>query len=301
MNLPRQLFLLVAVLASGTAAWGDTTASWVDNLHLSASGTASWVENISRTSNVPTRKNAMSYEFSLGAGQPRQIAPNWLLDLGVDANLLAVPEFDRTNSFSVGPRLGLQHKFGLGPLAPVLRFDTACTYKSARIQANSGWTAEAGLRLAKRLNSSLKVAASGQWLEHYANSATFDIQQRTFSLEATWDIDEHWQLNASAGRLSGRIVANAAWSVWQQAITGGLGPTVFNYYNSIPWEVTDSYGPRWVSYNVEAQADLWSLSLDYALSDHTTLALRTNRVDVVNHINIRYPTDSWGLSLIHRF
>jgi hypothetical protein len=301
MKIPGRSFLFAAVFAGGTAVRGDSTHSWMENLHWSASGSALWVENISRTSYVPTRKNAMSYEFTLGAGQSRQIAPAWLLDFGADVNLLAVPEFDRTNFFSAGPRLGLQHKFGLGPLAPVIRFDAAYTYKSARIQANSGGTAEAGLRLSKRLNESLKVAASGQWLEHYANSATFDIQQRTVSVEATWDINEHWRLNASAGWLSGRIVANAAWSVWQQAITGGLGPIVYNYYDSIPWEVTDSYGPRWVSYNVEAHADLWTLSLDYALSEHTTLELRAGSVYVVNHINIRYPTDSWGLSLIHRF
>jgi len=301
MKLLRQLCLLAALLAGGAAASGDTAASWLDNLHLTASATASWVDNISRTSYEPTRKDAMTYEVSLGASQPRQVARNWLLELGAGADYLTVPKYDRNGYFSVGPRLGVQRKFGLGPLAPVLRFDAACTYKSARIQANSGWTAEAGLRLAKRLNPALKVAASGQWLEHYANSSTFDIRQRTLSVEATWDINERWRLSGNAGRLSGRIVANAAWSVWQQAISGGLGPNVSTYYNSIPWEVTDSYGPRWVSYNVEAHADLWSLALACELSDRTTLELRASSVFVVNKINIRYPTDSWGLSLIHRF
>jgi hypothetical protein len=229
------------------------------------------------------------------------VARNWLFDLGAAADILAEPKFDRNSSISAGPRAGVQHKFGLGPLAPVLRFDSAFTYKSARIQSNSGWIAEAGLSLSKRLNESFRVSASGQWLEHYADQATFDIQQRTVSVEATWDINQRWRLSASAGRLSGRVVANAAGAAWEAAEDGALGPVVASYYQSIPSEVTDSYGPGWVSYNVEAHADLWSLALACELTDHTTLEARVGSVFVVNHVNVRYPTDSWGLSLIHRF
>lgn len=301
MNLPHKSLLVVALVTGGTVIAGDTTPSWLEDLHLTSSATASWVENASRTSNEPTRKDALTYEFSLGASRPQQVARNWLLDLGAGAEFLTEPEFDRNSSFTAGPRAGGQHKFGLGPLAPVLRFDAAYTYKSARIRTNSGWTAESGLRLSKRLNSSLKIAASGQWFEHHARSSTFDIQQRTVSVEATWDIVERWRLSATAGRLSGRIVANAAGPVWEAAEDGALGPAIASYYRSIPNEVTDSYGPGWVSYKVEAHANLWSAALARELTDHTTLELRFSSVYVVNHVDVRYPTDSWGLSLIHRF
>jgi hypothetical protein len=300
MKLPRALLLPLILLAGAAPAVGET-GSWLDNLHPSASATAAWVDNASRTSDVATRKDAMTYELNLGVVQPRQVARNWLLDFGATADLLVEPKFDRNSWYSAGPRAGLQHKFGLGPLAPVLRFDTGFTYKAARIQANSGWTAEAGLRLSKRLNESFKLSAGGQWLEHYADQAAFDIQQRTVSVEATWDINERWRLSASAGRLSGRIVAHAAGAVWEAAEDGALGPAVASYYKSIPSLVTDSYGPGWVSYNVGAHADLWSLACACELTDRTTLELRFGSVFVVNHVNVRYPTDSWGLSLIHRF
>ena len=76
---------------------------------------------------------------------------------------------------------------------------------------------------------------------------------------------------------------------------------VAGYYNSRPWSVTDIYGPAWVSYNVEADVDLWSLAASYALSDRTTAELRHSSAFVVNKIGVRYPTDSWGLSVVHRF
>ena len=65
--------------------------------------------------------------------------------------------------------------------------------------------------------------------------------------------------------------------------------------------MTNLYGDGWVSYNVEADVDLWSLSLAYAVSDHTSLELRKSAAYVVNRIGVAYPTNGWALSLAHRF
>ncbi|SDS28338.1 hypothetical protein [Opitutus sp. GAS368] len=291
------------ILLTGEAFAQDRApaASWLDNLAVTATGAANWVENLSRTSFAPTRKNAATYELDLSATRHQQLAPDWLLHGGADASFFTAPDYDLTNNLKLGPRLGLQRKFGLGPLAPVLQLDTAFSYKAARLDADRGWSAEASLRLAKRFTPSLKAGLTGQWLKHDARSATFDLDQYSYSVDATWDITEHWSLSGSAGRLSGNIVANAAWSVWGQAIYGGFGPVVSTYYNSRPWEVTNLYGSGWVSYNVEADVDLWSLATTYAISDHTTAEFRYSSAFVVNKIGIRYPTESWGLGVVHRF
>lgn len=302
MNPPGKSALFAVLLAGAALVPGRiSAASWLDILTVTAAGTASWVENISRTSFEPTRKDTATYELSLSASRHRQLASAWLLYGSVDANLLTVPDYDRGNALELGPQLGLQRKFGLGPLAPVLQLDTALTYKSARLDADRGWTAEASLRLGKRFTPVFKAGLTGQWTEHNARSAIFDFSQHSFSVDATWDLTEQWSLSGSAGRLSGTIVANASWPVWAQAITGGLGATVFNYYTSRPWEVTNLYGAGWVSYNVEADVDLWSLAATYVISDRTTAELRYGSAFVVNKIGIRYPTDSWGLSVVHRF
>jgi hypothetical protein len=302
MKSPGKLVLLAALLVDTALAQNRAPAAgWLDNLTVTAAGTASWVENISRTSAEANRKDATTYELSVSAGRHRQLASAWLLHGSVDATLLTVPDYDLGNHVKLGPRLGLQRKFGLGPLAPVLQLDTALTYKSARLDADRGWTAEASLRLGKRFTPGFKAGLTGQWLEHNARSATFDLSQHSFTIDASWDITEQWSLSGSAGRLSGDIVANASWPVWWRAIGGGFGPTVATYYNSRPWEVTDLYGAGWVSYNVEADVDLWSLAASYAITDRTTAEFRYSSAFVVNKIGVRYPTDSWGLSVVHRF
>lgn len=302
MKTTGQTTLLSALFAGTLLVPGQISgAGWLDTVTVTAAGTASWVENISRTSFEPARRDTATYELSLNASRHRQLASAWILHGSVGATLLTVPDYDLDNHLELGPRLGLQRKFGLGPLAPVLHFDAGMTYKSARLAADRGWTAEAGVRLGKRFTPGFKAGLTGRWIEHNARSATFDLSQHSFSFDVTWDITEQWSLSGSAGRLSGDIVANAPWSVWSQAITGGLGATVFNYYTARPWEVTGLYGAGWASYNVEADVDLWSLSATYAISARTAAELRYGSAFVVNKIGIRYPTDSWGLSVVHRF
>ncbi len=301
MIIPRRLLLLAGLLTLTAPAQESPAFGWMENLHLTASGTYAEVNNLSRTSYAPTRKDAATYEFSLSGSKPRQLAPNLLFVASGELNSLNVQEYSLANNLQAGGRLALQRKFGLGPLAPVLQVTAGLSYKSARYDGDRGWTTEAGVQLAQRVLPNLRLAAGAQWLEHSASSPVFDLNQHSYSLDASWDINERWNLSGSATRLQGDIVANAAWSVWAQAIYGGYGPTVKNYYTSRPWSVTNIYGPGWVSYNVEADVDLWSVTLTCAVSNHTAISLRKSAAYVINQIGVRYPTDSWSLDVTHRF
>ncbi len=301
MNLRRLLLLTGLLAVAAPAQEGNPALRWMQNLHLSATGTASWVENYSRTSAIANRTDVALYELGLSGSIPRQLASSVLFVASGEIGSLLVPEYELANNFRTGGRLSLQQKFGLGPLAPVLQFSGGGTYKSARLAADRGWTTEAAVQLAKRVLPGLRLAASASWLEHNAHSATFDLNQHTYSFEASWDIDEHWTLAGSASRLQGDIVANAIWSVWGKALGGVFGQTVKAYYSARPWSVTNLYGYGWVSYNVEADADLWSVSLTYAVSNHASVELRKSAAYVVNRIGVAYPTDSWGLGLNYRF
>jgi hypothetical protein len=290
---------LAALAACGRAETG--ISDLLKKLHLTAIGSVARVDNLSRTSNEPTRKAGTTYEFSLSSSQPRQLTRNLLLVANAEASSLTVPDYDLTNTLRFAGHLSLQTKFGLGPQATVLKFSAGGAYKSSRFPADRGWTTEAGVQLAKRVLPNLRLAANAGLLEHAARGAVFDLNQHSFSVEAQWDLTDRWTVAGSAGRISGDIVANAAWPIWAQAIGGGFGQTVSAYYNARPWTVTHLYGPNWVSYNVEADVDLWTVTLAYAFNDRTSVELRKAGADVVNRIGVTYPTASWGLSVTHRF
>jgi hypothetical protein len=293
--------LLAALCLPLALTAGETSATWLDRLHLSATGTVATVENISRTSFAPARQDATTYELSVASTHARQLAPNLLLVATADATSLVVSDFSLNNHTRLGGRLALQRKFGLGPQATVLQFHGTANWKAARFGDDRGWTTEGGVELAKRILPNLRLAASANWLEHTARRDTFDLSQHGYAVDARWDIDEHWTLSGSAGWLTGDIVANANWPTWGMMLGGAFGPVVYDYYTSRPWTTTNLFGPGWVSYNVEADVDLWSVALGYALTDRTSVELRKSAAYIVNAIGISYPTDSWSLVLSHRF
>ncbi len=299
--LLRRSFLAGLIALTGHAQSNQTGTNWVESLHPTTTFTASWVNNLSRTSAAPFRKDAATYELGLNGNYARQLAPSLLLVTSGAADALHVPDYEDAGNFRISGQLSLYRKFGLGPLATVLSLHAGATYKAARLEDDQGTGGEIGVELAKRVLTNLRLVAEANWLEHNARSAVFDLSQFSYSLAATWDINDRWTLRGSAGRLSGDIVANAAWPAWDRALRGDLGANVSSYYNSRPWSVTNVFGPRWVSYNVEAEVDLWSVTLAYAVSDHTALELRQSAANVVNEVGVRYPTDTVSFSLTHRF
>lgn len=301
MNFPLRVLWVAGFFAVSSSAQDRSAPAWIDRLHLVASGSVSLVDNISRTSAPATRRDATTYEFGLNSTQSRQLARNLLAVVQAEAAALHVPDYDLTNHMRLGGRMTVQTKFGLGAQATVLQLNAGLTYKSARFASDRGWTSEVNLQLSKRVLPNLRFAASAGLLEHAARSAVFDLNQHSFSAEVHWDINDRWSLAGKASRLDGDIVANASSTTWARAIMGGFGQPVRDYYSARPWAVTQLYGPDWVSYNVEADVDLWSVSLAYAFTDRTSVELRKAGAYVVNRVGVTYPTDSWGLTLSHRF
>jgi len=275
--------------------------SWVDYLHPTASAEVAWVENISRTSYEPTRKDATTFALEAGGSLPRQLAPSVLFAGSGEITSLFVNDYELNNHLTGAAHLALQKKFGLGPQAWVLQGKVSGGYKGARYADDSGFDTAAELQLAKRVLPNVRLAATARWVEHDAQSAVFDLNQSTYGFEAQWDINEHWTLAGSASWLQGDIVANAAWPVWERALKGDFGPVIQAYYSSRPWSVTNLYGPRWVSYNVEADVDLWSATLTYAFTDHAALDVRYSSAFVVNEVGVTYPTDTWSARFNFRF
>jgi hypothetical protein len=270
-------------------------------LEIGAQAGVTWAGNLSRTSYVPSQQSAVLYTAQIDARRSRLLDGDWLLSLSGAAGTELVPRFAALDSFHGGLHVQLRRKFGVGPLAPVLDFNGGLTGYSVREGGRSGWKAEAGLSLGRRLTETWRVSATGAWEEYFAAHDAFDVGQRSLALESIWDLTERWQLGAGARRLWGRLTANARYDIYDMALEGDFGPAIRDYYRSIPYEVSNTFGPGWVAYRVDCHADLWWVHLSAVLGPHTSLPLRYESALVVNRVGVHYRSDFWSLGLVHRF
>ncbi|HYC71273.1 MAG TPA: hypothetical protein VEB66_08715 [Opitutaceae bacterium] len=268
---------------------------------LQLSARAAWAENHSRTSDPNTAKDAAAHEVAASTGVTRQLASGWLASADGVVAREQVPKFDALDAWRFALQGDLRRKFGLGPLAPTLQVGASVQRSKFEEDGRSGTQLQAGVRLGKRLTPSWRAAAGGEWTRYYARHAPFDLHQQRVYVETAWDLTERWQLSAGAARIEGEITANAAGPVYMAALAGGFGPAIQSYYRSIPWHVTGTFGPGWIAYRVDAEADLWWAGISPALGERTSLPLRYERADVVNRVGVRYVSEFWSLALMHRF
>lgn len=260
-----------------------------------------WAENYSRTSDPATAKDAAVHEFTASTGVARQLASGWLATTEGAVSWETVPKFDALEAWRFSLHGGLRRKFGLGPLAPTLQIDASALRANFEEDGRSGTQLQAGMRLGKRFTSTWRASLGAEWTRYDAKHAPFDLHQKRLFLETVWDATDRWQLSAGAARVDGEVTANAANAVYMTALAGGFGPAIQSYYNSIPWHVTGTFGPGWIAYRVDAEADLWWAGITPAIGENTSLPLRYERADVVNRVGVRYVSEFWSLGLRHRF
>ena len=260
-----------------------------------------WAENISRSSTPSDWTDALRHEARVTASLLTPLATGVSLVTEADAGYESVPRFERNSAFSAGARAQLRWKFGLGAYAPVLTTELALARREARLSGDTGWLATGAVRLSQRFTDSWRASLTGDWSQHYAAHAPFDVRHHRLLGSVTYDLNATWQLTYGRGSLFGDFTANASALVWWRALNGLISPALGQYYNTVAYETTDSYGPGWVTYRVTGRSDFWWLELAPALGRNTTLPLRYESTYTVNRVGVHYRQDLWTLGLLHRF
>lgn len=267
--------------------------------HMEAS--TAWAENISHSSAPIDWRDAHRLDSHVAGGLLRQWTAGFVTTGELGAGFERVPKYSMLDAFFIGGIGQARQKFGFGPYAPLLSFEAGLHRRDAKIDGADGWTADAGLRLGKRLTSTWRVSVVGDWQQHYARSSVSDTRHHRLFGTVAWDITPWLQLSHANGRLWGDFTANASPGVWARALSGALGRNISDYYNTVSWETTDSFGPGWVTYRVTGRVSFWWLELSPAIGRNTSLPLRYESRFSVNQVGVKYRQDTWSLQLLHRF
>lgn len=292
MNSPRRLFIPLLVLAC-------TVTARAHDFRMSA--TATYADNFSRTSNLPTQQSTSLWDLDGSFTHAWQLAPNWTLIGSLEGNAERVADFSTMDRLTGTARATVRHKFGLGPMVPVLDVGGALSSVNFREHGRSGWRAEGFARLTQRLTDYWRVGLTANMESFSAAHSTFDTHAHQVGLETYVTPDDRWQFGLGTARLYGQVVANAAPAVWQKAINGDFGSAIYDYYNVIASETSNTFGPGWVAYRVDCRADFWWAEISYELNAHTRIPLRLDKVIVDNRVGVRYIIKYWSIGILHSF
>jgi hypothetical protein len=263
--------------------------------------TTTWAENISRSSAPSDWRDTQRADARVTASLLTPIATGLSVITEVGAATAIVPRYARNNAFTADLHGTLRWKFGLGAYAPVFSSEVGLARRAARISGDNGWLATGALRLSQRFTPAWRASVTGDWSQHYAAHAPFDVRAHRVLGSLTYDLNDTWQLTYGRGSLFGDFSAHASRAVWARALAGLVSPAIGQYYNTVAYETTDSYGPGWVTYRVTGRSDFWWLELAPALGRNTSLPLRYESTYTVNRGGVVYRQDLWTLGLLHRF
>lgn len=269
--------------------------------HYRMEASTTWAENINRASSPADWRDVQRLDLRAAGGTLKQWTAGLVTTAELDAGFERVPRYTGLDALTAGASGQARQKFGFGPYAPVLAFDASLRGRESKQPGDDGWTAAAGLRLTKRLTSAWRVGAVVDWQQHYAESAIFDTRHHRAFGTVAWDITPWLQLSHGNGRLWGDFTANASPAIWARALSGALGRAIGDYYNTVSWAPTHTFGPGWVTYRVTGHVSFWWLELSPAIGRNTSLPIRYESLFSVNKVGVKYRQDLWTLQLLHRF
>jgi len=299
----RPIAPAVALLAAATLACAVPALAEPLRFPLSTRMEASvtWAENIARSSSPANWIDSMRHEGRFVASNLTPIATGLSAITEADVGYESIPRYQINTAYHAGLRTGLRWKFGLGAFAPVLSTEVGIARREARIASDTGWLASGAVHFSKRFSDSWRASLTGDWSQHYAAGPAFDVRHHRVLGTLTYDLNDIWQLTYGRGSLFGDFTANASAAIWARAQAGLITAAIAQYYNMVSDEVTDSYGPGWVTYRVTGRSDFWWLELAPAIGRNTSLPLRYESTYTVNRAGVAYRQDLWTLGILHRF
>ncbi len=248
--------VLIALISArpGRAA---LPAGWAPNLTT----TATWNDNVTNADRSSDKISGLELRASVEVTHRLGFARNDALLFGGGVAAEAWPRFDGLATLALGPRVGWQHKFGLGALAPTFNAEFAGTAVVAHESDRSGLTGGVTLAWRKRLDPSTRVAVTQEWTRHDARAPVFARTGAETALELARDLGESWQLSFAARWRTGDVLSYAT-------------PPRTDLVSLARVRVPNAtFGRPFVAYSLDARTLTGALALSRALGDASSFTL----------------------------
>jgi hypothetical protein len=176
--------------------------------HLTA--TATWNSNVTNADRAPDEIGALALQAELGLWARRvALGRDDSLLLAALASAEAWPRFDGLDKAGGGARLTWEHKFGLGPMAPVFSVAAGVDGVAARETGRSGIGGFGRAAWRMRIDEATQVVASYERTRHDARQAVFDRTGSEGTVEMMRELDDRWRARLGVRWREGDVLSYA--------------------------------------------------------------------------------------------
>lgn len=270
-------------------------------LDYTTRATYTYTENHGRASGASDFRDGSAAKAEVIVGTGKQIARDVTLRLQLEGAALASWDYEKLGEATVGPRAIVRKKFGLGPTAPTVSFETAALGKVARVDEQNGVTFQGALTVSKRFNSVFSSRIRADWQEQVADHNVFDTQHIGVEASLSLDLSDRLRFSIGGGYVNGLVTAGASKARLDNAKLGALGQRIADYYNSVPSATTGAYEANWQAYRVEGDSDYVFFDFSPAITDSLSLAFRYERVHFTNIVSVTYRQDVFSAGVVYSF
>jgi hypothetical protein len=246
--------------------------------------TLTWDDNLSNSDRDSDRIDGLMAAMLVDGSTRRSLAHGNSLTLGVRLQYETAWDYRRLGLGTFGGTLGGDHKFGIGPFAPVagvtLGLDTLAASETDRI----GLQALGNLHARFRLGNATVAEVRGEFTRRGARNAVFDGSAREGIVLLTQDAGEPWQFTATLKARQGDVVSYA----------NPPRPDLVAEAGSIA--SLDTFGTARTAYTLDARSLAGGLSVAYRAGSGLTFSAGYEDRDT-RRGTLRYRNHRWLFSV----
>ncbi len=290
MRYPGSFALALAALALASPR------AWADGPFVSVTESTAWQDNVTYAPKGDGIKGAFDFDSGVDVAWLRSLDFSTLLVTGLQADVDVCSTYGGLDCVRAGPTLRLSHKFGLGPLAPLVYTGlagTACGFDDSERSKIEG---DFLVGFSQRLSDAFQVALDGRLGSYDAQDIVFTGNYASLDASLNWDLSETWRVKVLAGWRNGDLVSNYA---AEESPYGWIGIDPKSLELPGAWHYVGTFHAPYVAYRVSSVTWSYGLGVSPAIGPHTSLALEFHHY--VSPGFDRYLDNVVSVSLAHRF
>jgi hypothetical protein len=285
-----------AFLFTSTALILSLPRAMADGPFVCVTESATWQDNVTYAPSGNGVRGALGLESGFQVDWLRSLDFSTTLTGGFAGDIEVCTEYSGLDNLCLGPTVEVRHKFGLGPLAPVVYAGLLGSAYGFEDPERSKIEGDFLFGYSQRLSDEFQVALDGRLGSFDARDIVFCGNYASLDAAMNWDVTETWRVRLLGGWRNGDLVSDYT---AEESPYGWEAIDPNTEYLPGAWHYVRTFNEPFVAYRVSTVTWSYGAAVSPAIGPHTSASLQY--VHYLSPGIDRYVDNVVSLSLTHRF